>query len=99
MINDTLKQVELQFFFFSWIFFKIALKIQQKLNELRMKGGEYKITQNKIKKIIEISEDGKIVLCDIQYTQSPNVPTDMSNYPYFRFIFFRYITNFIYLFL
>ena len=49
-----------------------------------MEGGEFHVSHRGNKKLLEIAEDGRIVLCDIKLTSEPKIPSNMSLIPYFR---------------
>lgn len=57
------------------------------MTELRLEGGEFTVLHKNTKKILEISKDGRIVLCCVKETTTPKIPENMSQYPYFRLVF------------
>merc|ERR1712137_636677 len=59
-------------------------EILKKLQLARLEGDEFLIYHGGREEILEIAEDGQIVLCHVKRTEKPDqLPTDMSSYPFF----------------
>jgi hypothetical protein len=59
--------------------------LRAKLDEIRLLGDEFEIREDGENKILEISSDGKVNICSIEYLTTPAVPDNMSQYYYYRY--------------
>ena len=60
--------------------------MKQKLETNRELGGDFEISEENTKKILEVTEDGQLIFSTVTIEKKNKIPIDTSNISFFRYL-------------